>query len=142
MSKLLHRARVKLENAESDYRKIGEDDAYLDDCCFNLQQGIELMLKYAIEIHGGEYVRSHDIRAQLNVLNKLGVEVPGMELLRQNAQTFNDWEASSRYKDNFVALLEDIDLARACAKELLQFLDPKVKIQPVRAMEFFPEDKL
>ena len=32
---------------------IADDDSHLEECCFNLQQGIELALKYLIEINGG-----------------------------------------------------------------------------------------
>lgn len=39
MSKLLRRAKVKLQNVENNYAKIGVDDAYLDDCCYNLHKG-------------------------------------------------------------------------------------------------------
>ena len=51
MSKLLERAKVKLENAQNDYDKIQKSDAYLDDCCFNLQQAIEFTLKYIVEMN-------------------------------------------------------------------------------------------
>lgn len=46
MSKLLERAKVKRENAENSYKKIQLNDAYLDDCCYNLQQAVEMTLKY------------------------------------------------------------------------------------------------
>lgn len=142
MSKLLRRAHVKRENAERNYQKIKVDDAYLDDCCYNLQQCIEFSLKYAIEMGGGRYVENHDIRAQLNVLNKLSIVVPNAELLRQNAQTINDWETSSRYKDSFIALIDDVDIARKCANDLLDFLDSCVITQEVKPMELFPDRKI
>lgn len=41
MSKLLARAKVDLKNANDDYKRMGTDDAYVDDCCYNLQQAIE-----------------------------------------------------------------------------------------------------
>lgn len=142
MSKLLRRARVKRENAESDYQKIGIDDAYLDDCCFNLQQCIELSLKYAVEMHGGRYVENHDIRAQMNILNKLDVSVPGAETLRQNAETINSWETSSRYKDDFIALIEDIDAVRGCADALLNYLEEMTAEQQLETMQTFPDSRL
>ena len=73
MSKLYERALVKLENAENGYKKISQNDAYLDDCCYNLQQSIEMMLKYCVEMSGESYVENHDIRAQINKLDKKGV---------------------------------------------------------------------
>lgn len=142
MSKLLRRAFVNRENAESNYQKIALDDAYLDSCCYNLQQSIEFALKYAVEMCGQKYVENHDIRAQLNLLKKIGVEVPNADLLRQNAQTFNDWEASARYMDNFIALIEDIDIARKCADDLLSFLKKGSIENDLNRMSAFPDKKL
>ena len=39
------------------------DDAYIDECCFNLQQVVEFTLKYIVEMSGEEYIENHDIRA-------------------------------------------------------------------------------
>lgn len=76
MSKLLKRAIVDLEDANNNYNKIGVDDAYLDKCCYNLQQSIEKTLKFIVEMNGADYVENHDIRAQLNKLQQLNVSVP------------------------------------------------------------------
>ena len=43
------------------------------------------------------------------------------------ASTINDWEASSRYKDNFVALQDDIDNAMVYAENLINYADSKCK---------------
>lgn len=66
MSKLLRRAKTKYNNAQNSFSRIAEDDAYADDCYYNLQQCIEFTLKYLIEVNGKRYVENHDIRAQLN----------------------------------------------------------------------------
>ena len=50
MSKLLARAKVRLKNAQNDYYYLSVDDAYVDDCCYNLQQCIEYCLKYIVEL--------------------------------------------------------------------------------------------
>ena len=127
MSKLLKRAKVKLHNALHNYHLIAEDDAYLDDCCYNLQQAMELALKFLVEIHGEPYIRNHDLRAQLNKLNMLGVEVPYYEEISRMAATLNSWEAESRYKDSFSALIDEIDAAAEYAKALISFAENKVK---------------
>lgn len=43
MSKLLRRAKVRFESAKTLYSRINEDDAYLDMCCFDLQQTIAVI---------------------------------------------------------------------------------------------------
>ena len=130
MSKLLARARVKRENAEHNYIRIGIDDAYLDDCCYNLQQCIEFCLKYIVEMNGEHYVESHDIRAQLNKLKGLGVTLPFEPQLRYMASTLNSWEAESRYNDEFTAVLEDVEEARTLASEALAYCDGLVTELP------------
>ena len=120
MSKLLARAKAKHANVENNYIRIGEDDAFLDETCFNLQQCIELCLKYMVEMSGEEYVETHDIRAQINKLKSKNATIPCEQELRKMATTLNSWEAESRYNDNFTALIDDIEDARKIADELIK----------------------
>ena len=120
MSKLLARAQAKHANVENNYIRIGEDDAFLDETCFNLQQCIELCLKYMVEMSGEEYVETHDIRAQINKLKSKNATIPCEQELRKMATTLNSWEAESRYNDNFTALIDDIEDARKIADELIK----------------------
>ena len=127
MSKLLARAHVKFRNAEFDYTNIGTDDAFLDDCCYNLQQCIEFALKYIVEMNGENYVENQDVRSQLNKLKTMDVELPFFSSIRRLASTLNDWEAESRYNDDFTALIEDVEDARRLAREMLQYCDSLVQ---------------
>ena len=127
MSKLLARAKVKRANAENDYILIPDDDAYLDDCCYNLQQAIEFTLKYIVELNGCNYMETHDLRPQLNKLKSLGVSVPCADRIRHMASTLNSWEAESRYNDEFTSLIEDVDEARELADELIAYADSLVQ---------------
>lgn len=127
MSKLLARAKAKYENVENNYLKIGIDDAFLDETCFNLQQCIELCLKYLVEMNGENYVESHDIRAQINKLKSLKADIPCEEEIRKMAGTLNEWEAESRYNDNFTALIEDVEDAKRISKEILKYCDSLCK---------------
>lgn len=127
MSKLLARAKAKRSSAENSYNNMSIDDAYVDECCFNLQQVIEFSLKYLVEMAGENYVESHDIRAQMNKLKKLGKFIPCEEKLRLLASTINSWEVETRYNDNFVALLEDINDVKKIADELIEYCDKQVK---------------
>ena len=121
MSKLSKRATNKLFIAESCFHRIADDDSFIDDCCYNLQQSIELSLKYLVEIHGEQYAANHDIRSNLNKLERMGIGVPCKEKLRALASTLYSWETESRYRDDFVALTEDITDAFACARALAEF---------------------
>lgn len=126
MSKLLARAKAKRFSAENSYNNMAIDDAYIDECCFNLQQAIEFSLKYLVEMSGEAYIENHDIRAQMNKLKKMDKYFPCEEQLRLMASTINSWEVDTRYNDNFIALLEDIDDARAIADELIAYCERQV----------------
>lgn len=129
MSKLLARAKAKRTNVINSYQQMSLDDAYIDECCYNLQQGIEFCLKYVVEMLGESYAETHDIRAQLNILKKLNVEIPCEKELRMLASTLNSWEAETRYNDNFVALIEDIDDAIIILDKLISYSEGLVTIK-------------
>ena len=129
MSKLLARAKAKRFNAENNYNNMSLDDAFIDECCFNLQQTIEFSLKYLVEMSGENYIENHDIRVQINKLKKLNAFIPCEEKLRIYASTINSWEVETRYNDSFVALYEDINEIRLIADELIRYCDSLVKIE-------------
>lgn len=126
MSKLLARAKAKKFSADNSYNFISVDDAYIDECCFNLQQVIEFCLKYLVEMSGENYIENHDIRAQMNILKKLDKFIPCENELRMMASTINAWAVETRYNDNFVALFEDIVDARRIADELIAYCEKLV----------------
>ena len=123
MSKLLARANAKKFNVDNSFKFISLDDAYVDECCFNLQQAIEFSLKYLVEINGENYVENHDIRAQINKLKKMDKFIPCEEKLRLLASTINSWEVETRYNDNFVALYEDIIEVKEIMNQLITYCE-------------------
>lgn len=126
MSKLLARAKAKRFSAENSYNNITVDDAYIDECCFNLQQTIEFCLKYLVEMAGEVYPENHDIRSQINRLKKLNQYIPCEDKLRLLASLINSWEVETRYSDSFTALLEDIVEVRSIADDILDYCDKLV----------------
>lgn len=141
MSKLLARAKVKLENAERNYLKIGIDDAYMDDCCYNLQQSIEMTLKWLVEINGKDYVENHDLRAQINKLKKLNVTIPGEDRISELASEILSWEKNSRYNDNFSALVPTVTEVLDITKKLIEFAESKVCTVESATMEI-PDSRI
>lgn len=128
MSKLLSRARVALDNAEYDYTKIGEDDCYLDACCYHLQQSIEFSLKFLVEMIGQSYAENHDIRSNLNILNREGYHVAMEEKLRNMSATLYGWETESRYRESFTAVISDVEDAFTLARSLVAEAQAKIQI--------------
>lgn len=120
MSKLLSRAKVALENAEHNYKLVHEDDCFLDACCYNLQQSIEFSLKFLVEMTGQKYAENHDIRANINILNRVDYHISYETEIRNMASTLYSWETESRYKDSFVAVIADVEDAFVYAKAVLE----------------------
>ena len=142
MSRMLSRAKVKLENARNSYIKIDIDDAYRDDCCYNLQQSIEMVLKAIVELYGEQYAENHDLRANINILNKMGIDIPLQKEIRNMASTIYGWEAESRYLDSFVALNEDIKDAFEVAETLIKYAGNLVVIDKTEDMKDIPDRQL
>lgn len=141
MSKLLSRSKISLEHAKTDYLKINTNDCYMDSCCFHLQQAIEFLLKGIVEMNGAAYAENHDVRANLNILNRIGVEIPCEKELRVLASTLYSWETESRYKDSFIAATKDIDEVFEIAEKLSNYTFSLINSITVEEAEF-PDKKL
>lgn len=141
MSKLFSRAKISLEHAKSDYEKIYSEDCYLDSCCFNLQQSIEFLLKGIVELNGFQYAENHDIRANLNILNKNSIEILCEKDLRDKASTLYSWETESRYKESFIAAIKDIDELMTCADTLMEYIMQNITACEAEELSF-PDKRL
>lgn len=84
---------------------------------------MEFALKALIELNGEKYVANHDIRAQLNKLQSLGVDVPHKEELRNMALTINSWEVESCYKDSFVAAMDEVEKVMQYTEDIIRYIE-------------------
>lgn len=142
MSKLLKRAKVQMHLANECYTHFADDDSFIDGCCYCVQQVIELTLKYIVEMQGESYAENHDLRSNLNILDRIGFNIPCKSLIRQMASTLYSWQTESRYKDNFVALKVDIDDAMKVAAELLLLADSLTSQENVSESASYPNEHL
>lgn len=131
MSKLLSRAKAKLEGSKFYRTRVSEDDAFVDSLCFELQQSLKLALKAIVELSGERYVENHDVRAQLNELDALGVKVPNASEIRNLAVTINSWETESRYRDSFIATMSEVDDVLSYTESVIAFAETLVSVSPV-----------
>lgn len=133
MSKLIGRARTRFINAKNSFNSSKTDadncEYFIDDCCFNIQQSMEFCLKGIVEMQGKQYVTNHDLRAQLNKITITEELIKVCDLIRTNAALFNSWETDSRYKDSFVATVQDIELGLDICKQLLDYCDSLVAVK-------------
>lgn len=119
MSNLLGRADADIVIARLLLSPAGNpdnDEMITDQAAYHVQQGIEKALKYQTEMMGIEYKKTHNLIGLINDLEKNGFKVS--DTLKSKAFLISDWEASSRYKDDFSAVKQDIEDAIVIYEEL------------------------
>ena len=119
MSNLLKRARSDIQIAKTLMTPAGNptnDEMITDQAAYHIQQGIEKALKYQTEISGIPYKKSHNLIGRISDVEKTGFVVSND--LKAMAFQISDWEASSRYNDDFTVLREDMEKAINLYEEL------------------------
>lgn len=119
MSNLLARAQADIDIAKLLIGPVGNpdnDEMITDQAAYHVQQGIEKALKYQTEMLGIEYRRTHNLVGLIADLENNGFKVS--DNLKNKAFIISDWEASSRYKDDFFAVKQDIEEAMNLYEEL------------------------
>ena len=119
MSNLLKRARSDIQIAKTLMTPAGNptnDEMITDQAAYHIQQGIEKALKYQTEISGIPYKKSHNLIGLISDVEKTGFVVSND--LKAMAFQISDWEASSRYNDDFTVLREDMEKAINLYEEL------------------------
>lgn len=114
-----------IEKAQKDMDVVNtmqkvNDEMYLDVCCYHTQQAIEKLLKCSIELKGVNYEFTHSITKLYSQYVSAGWDE--IEILELMAGTITDWEASSRYKESFVATVKQLNTAKGLYDELLSRL--------------------
>lgn len=119
MSSLLARARADIEISKmllTDEGNPTHDEMITDQAAYHAQQAIEKALKYQTEMLGIEYKKIHNLVGLIAPLETAGFHVP--EELKAKAYAISDWEASSRYNDDFTVVKADIEDAIRLYEEL------------------------
>lgn len=134
MSNLLSRSKMNLDMSKVAWKKVSYDDVYLSGACYMLQQCIEMGLKYALEINGIGYPRTHNIGSLLEILQEHGISYDELSAFQYNRDTYTSWEATSRYNDSFIASAKLVEETfRICDKmiERLSNLSTVQSISPL-----------
>ena len=96
------------------------DELYLDVCCYHTQQAIEKLLKCSIELKGVTYEFTHSFITLYAQYISVGWDE--IEMLELMSGTITGWEASSRYKESFVATVKQLEAAKGLYEILLNRL--------------------
>ena len=132
MSNLLKRARTDIQIAKTLMTPEGNptnDGMVTDQAAYHIQQGIEKALKYQTEISGYPYKKIHNLVGLIGDVERTGFTVS--DELKAMAYQISDWEAASRYNDDFSADISDLEKAIRLYEELeeriLAELDARLK---------------
>ena len=125
MSNLLKRAKTDIQIAKTLMTPEGNptnDEMITDQAAYHIQQGIEKALKYQTEISGQPYKKIHNLVGLITDVEATGFAVSNE--LKAMAYQISDWEASSRYNDDFSVIRSDLEKAIRLYEELeSQILD-------------------
>ena len=135
MSNLLKRARTDIEIAKILMSPAGNptnDEMITDQAAYHIQQGIEKALKYQTEISGLPYKKIHNLTGLIIDVENAGFAVSNE--LKAMAFQISDWEASSRYNDDFTVVKGDLEKAirlyEELEKRILEDLERRIKKEP------------
>lgn len=136
MSKNFFRGCDNLETAEYKFSKSKQTDnteILLGSACFHLQQSMEFFLKTLVELTGQAPVQNHNLRANLNRLSREQIEdlKDIIDTIDIKSTIYNDWEVDSRYNDNFVVLVSDIQEAIEICHCLKSYIDGQISFKPL-----------
>lgn len=130
MSELLEKSRKRLIMAKIAYNLEEYSNDYMYDIiCFDLQQSIEMSLKFVLEITANKNVRTHDITILLESVEKIDFKFTEKELLFNMSDTLTVWETKSRYKDGFKTTKYNIDRAIRLAESMIEDIENYIKEQ-------------
>ena len=94
---------VKLEIAKLALNYNSNDDAYVRNACFLIQQSIEFGLKYVLELHGVEYPHTHHIATLLNYMPVTSRKF--FKDVEKDAAIITKMETETRYPSSFHATI-------------------------------------
>lgn len=109
MSKLLKHSERWLDMAKYAWQCASVDDSFISQTCFDLQQTLELALRYLLTLYAVDYHDTHDFEILINLCSSIDLPFEIPSCFKIKAATYNYWEESSREDDDFNASKEDIE---------------------------------
>lgn len=98
---LWHRAKSDIEVVRVLLKASFQDELHLDIVAYHLQQAVEKLMKYQLEMHGVVPSRTHDLLVLADQFDKINLAVP--QWIIDNAETFRDYATKTRYGTDLLA---------------------------------------
>ncbi len=132
MSNLLARAEADIQIANLLLSPEGNptnDEMITDQAAYHVQQAIEKALKYQMEMSGEPYKKIHNIAGLIADVEKTGFPISND--LKAMAYEITNWEAATRYNDDFSVvkknLIKAMDLYRELEESILSKLEKDIQ---------------
>lgn len=108
---LLEKARQNIKVAKYIRRGMDTDDVYLNYVGYHLQQAVEMLIKYCLELNGIRYRKTHDIGQLISLLRNNAENVPVSDYIDDHSEMFTLWESKTRYILNYRLESRKVDAA-------------------------------
>ena len=102
---LLQRAERDFHTAMVMTENRGTDELLLDIIAYHIHQGIEKCLKFNIQLAGGEFPHTHEIKKLISVLDNAGESVP--EWIVDNHEIITEYATKTRYNTAVVGTIRE-----------------------------------
>jgi HEPN domain-containing protein len=102
---LLQRAERDFTTASIIANNRGTDELLLDIIAYHIQQGIEKCLKFNIQLKGGEFPHTHEIKKLVSVLDNLGEAVP--DWIIDSHEIITEYAIITRYNTAVVGTIRE-----------------------------------
>lgn len=119
------------------YDSAMNDELFISDISYNLQQCVEKTLKAFLEIKGVTVPNTHRITKLIKMSKDNGSEVVITDWIIQNKEMLENWEATSRYELEFYTEIQEVKEALDEIKDFLNLngLTYKKDIELTEEME-------
>ena len=87
------------------------DDEILNIVGYHLEQSLEMVLKYILEINAVEYPKTHNIDQLIKIGHENSVNMYLTEYIEEHSEMFSLWEEKTRYVLGYLVERNKIDRA-------------------------------
>ena len=118
--RLFQSARMDYDTAVLIWKAPYNDERFLNNAAYHLQQSVEKLLKAALECIGVTVPNTHRINRLVKMIGDHGANLMVTDWIDDHAEMLSEWEVQTRYNMDFLVEKRKID---AAIREVGLFLD-------------------
>ena len=109
--RLFQSARMDYDTAVLIWKTPYNDERFLNNAAYHLQQSVEKLLKAALECIGVTVPNTHRINRLVKMVSDHGANLIVTEWIDDHAEMLSEWEVQTRYNMDFLVEKRKIDAA-------------------------------